>query len=79
MGSIRQITRTVKGKTYTYYQVRYTECIGKNMIPQTVVRDCMICDTPMRLRRFWQETTLKPCREIWDMQLLLSHWMSMVM
>ena len=25
MGSIRQITRTVKGKTYTYYQVRYTE------------------------------------------------------
>ena len=25
MGKIRQITRTVKGKTYTYYQVRYTE------------------------------------------------------
>ena len=25
MGSIRQVTRTVKGKTYTYYQVRYTE------------------------------------------------------
>ena len=25
MGSICQITRTVKGKTYTYYQIRYTE------------------------------------------------------
>lgn len=25
MGNIHQITRTVKGKTYTYYQVRYTE------------------------------------------------------